>query len=152
LPADAAVFAAAVADWRVAEPAEHKIKRTEVPPAALELVENPDILATVSRDPGRPTLVVGFAAETGDVVASAAAKRERKGCDWIVANDVSPGSGTFGGDVNTVWLITEDGVEGWPTASKADIAARLAARIADRLKGDESAIRGQPVAAGDETT
>jgi phosphopantothenoylcysteine decarboxylase/phosphopantothenate--cysteine ligase len=152
LPADAAVFAAAVADWRIADRADHKLKRTGEPPPALELVENPDILAEVARDPQRPALVVGFAAETEDVVPNAAAKRERKGCDWIVANDVSPGRGTFGGDANTIWLITADGMESWPTAPKTEIARSLAVRIADHLTAGNEPVRGQPVAGGDETT
>ncbi|MCB2100749.1 MAG: bifunctional phosphopantothenoylcysteine decarboxylase/phosphopantothenate synthase, partial [Rhodobacterales bacterium] len=96
--------------------------------------ENPDILATLSAPgPARPGLVVGFAAETDDVVANATAKRARKGCDWIVANDVSPATGTFGGDANTVHLVTGDGVEAWPTMGKDAVAERLARAIADRL-------------------
>jgi phosphopantothenoylcysteine decarboxylase/phosphopantothenate--cysteine ligase, prokaryotic len=135
-PCDVGVFAAAVADWRVAEVAGSKMKKdgTGNPPS-LAFVENPDILATVSRLPAdrRPRLVVGFAAETDDVVAHAQAKRARKGCDWIVANDVSAGTGVMGGDHNTAILVTEDGAETWPTLSKAETARRLAARIADRL-------------------
>lgn len=132
LPADAAIFAAAVADWRVAVEAGQKIKKSGAPPT-LTLAENPDILATLSGHALRPTLVVGFAAETTDVVAAARAKRDRKGCDWIVANDVSPRTGTFGGDQNEVYLITPAGVEHWPRTGKAEIAARLAARIAATL-------------------
>jgi phosphopantothenoylcysteine decarboxylase/phosphopantothenate--cysteine ligase len=102
----------------------------------LQLVENPDILATLSAaGPDRPALVVGFAAETEDVVANAVAKRQRKGCDWIVANDVSPASGTFGGEENSVHLVTGAGVETWPRLPKRDVAERLAAAIADRLAG-----------------
>jgi phosphopantothenoylcysteine decarboxylase/phosphopantothenate--cysteine ligase len=152
LPADAAVFAAAVADWKIADPAEHKIKKTGSPPEPLELVENPDILAAVAGASPRPDLVVGFAAETDDLVANAGAKRERKGCDWMVANDVSGEGGAFGGDSNTVVLITAEGVERWPTASKTEIARRLAARIADHLKASNGPVRDHPVAAGGETT
>ncbi|RVT87100.1 bifunctional phosphopantothenoylcysteine decarboxylase/phosphopantothenate--cysteine ligase CoaBC [Rhodobacteraceae bacterium CCMM004] len=134
LPADAAVFAAAVADWRVAGASAQKIKKGAGGLPRLELAENPDILATVAqRTEGRPRLVVGFAAETETVVAHATAKRARKGCDWIVANDVSPGTGIMGGAENAVTLITADGAEDWPRASKAEVAARLAARIAEAL-------------------
>jgi phosphopantothenoylcysteine decarboxylase/phosphopantothenate--cysteine ligase len=135
LPADAAVFAAAVADWRVVNATDRKIKKE--PGAAapeLRLTPNPDILATVSRPgPQRPGLVVGFAAETDDVVANAVAKRRRKGCDWIVANDVSPATGIMGGAENAVLLITGDGAEEWPRMTKDAVAARLAARIAAAL-------------------
>ncbi|WP_454915147.1 bifunctional phosphopantothenoylcysteine decarboxylase/phosphopantothenate--cysteine ligase CoaBC [Xanthobacter sediminis] len=134
LPVDAAVFAAAVADWRVADAAAQKIKKGEGGTPTLTLVENPDILATVSRHPTlRPRLVVGFAAETEAVIAHAEAKRARKGCDWIVANDVSPATGIMGGDSNTVHLVSAAGVEHWPPASKAEVAARLVTRIADAL-------------------
>ncbi|SFP88250.1 bifunctional phosphopantothenoylcysteine decarboxylase/phosphopantothenate--cysteine ligase CoaBC [Tranquillimonas alkanivorans] len=134
LPADAAVFAAAVADWRVAEAADRKIKKTPDTLPSLEFVENPDILATVSGlSEGRPPLVVGFAAETNDVVENATAKRARKGCDWIVANDVSPGTGIMGGRENAVTLITPDGAEAWERAGKDVVAARLARRIAEAL-------------------
>jgi phosphopantothenoylcysteine decarboxylase/phosphopantothenate--cysteine ligase len=132
---DVAIFAAAVADWKAATPAAAKIKKKAgAPPPSLDLVPNPDILATVSK-PGaqRPTLVVGFAAETENLVANAIDKRKRKGCDWIVANDVSPATGTFGGDRNTVHLISADGVEDWPTMPKEDVAVRLADRIAQQL-------------------
>lgn len=135
LPADAAVFAAAVADWRMASETSSKIKKDSsgrVP--ELELTENPDILKTVAHmGRGRPPLVVGFAAETDDVIANAAAKRERKGCDWIVANDVSPETGIMGGDENAVTLITAEGQESWPRLSKVEVARRLAARIAEAL-------------------
>ncbi len=135
LPADVAVCAAAVADWRVAAPAGAKHKKAaDRPPPALDLVANPDILATLAAPgPARPTLVVGFAAETESVVDNAVAKRRRKGCDWILANDVSAAAGTFGGDDNTVHLVTATGVEAWPRAGKAAVAARLAERIADAL-------------------
>jgi phosphopantothenoylcysteine decarboxylase/phosphopantothenate--cysteine ligase len=135
LPVDIAVCAAAVADWRVAEVAGHKLKKGEAGPPVLHFVENPDILATLSRRAAdRPRLVVGFAAETRDVVAEAVAKRARKGCDWLVANDVSAGTGTFGGDSNTVHLVTPEGVEDWPSAAKTAIAEKLADRIAKVFK------------------
>lgn len=135
LPADVAVCAAAVADWRIAAEAEHKLKKNGGAPPPLALVENPDILRTLS-EPGnrRPGLVVGFAAETENVVPHAEAKRAKKGCDWILANDVSPATGTFGGDDNTIRLIRADApVEEWPTMSKAAVAERLAVRIAEQL-------------------
>ena len=135
LPADLAVCAAAVSDWRVANPVAAKIKKggDGVAPQ-IDLAENPDILATLAGAGNRrPRLVVGFAAETEDVIENATAKRVRKGCDWIVANDVSPATGTFGGDANTVHLVTAAGVESWPTLTKAEVADRLAARIADAL-------------------
>ncbi len=137
LPADAAVFAAAVADWRVAAGSGSKIKKeTGGAPPEIALAENPDILATVAAmKTGRPALVVGFAAETDEVIANAAAKRLRKGCDWIVANDVSPGTGIMGGRENAVTLITAEGAEEWPRMSKEQVAGRLAARIAEALAG-----------------
>ena len=135
LPADAAVFAAAVADWRVANATDRKMKKTEgagLP--SLDFAENPDILKTVSQmDEGRPGLVVGFAAETHDVEANATAKRVRKGCDWIVANDVSPATGIMGGSENKVAIVTAEGVEDWPRLSTEETARRLAARIAEAL-------------------
>jgi phosphopantothenoylcysteine decarboxylase/phosphopantothenate--cysteine ligase len=130
LPADAAVMVAAVADWRV-EAAPHKVKKGNAP-ATLSLVENPDILTGLSRRPDRPRLVVGFAAETERVIEHATAKRSRKGADWIVANDVS--GDVMGGDANTVHLVTAAGVETWDRAPKAQVAARLAERIADALQ------------------
>jgi phosphopantothenoylcysteine decarboxylase / phosphopantothenate---cysteine ligase len=134
LPADAAVFAAAVADWRVASASDRKLKKTKDGMPTLEFAENPDILAQVARmKDGRPGLVVGFAAETDDVIENASAKRKRKGCDWIVANDVSPATGIMGGSENAVTLISDDGAETWPRMSKSDVAARLAQRIADAL-------------------
>ena len=135
LPADAAVFAAAVADWRVAAESARKIKKDATgKPPALALDENPDILATVSQmKKGRPGLVVGFAAETDDVIANATAKLSRKGCDWIVANDVSPETGIMGGTENAVTIIYDEGTEAWPRASKDEVARRLATRIADAL-------------------
>ena len=139
LPADAAVLAAAVADWRVLNAVESKIKKDKsgkMP--VLEFAENPDILAQVAQLPShRPKLVVGFAAETDNVLANAAAKRLRKGCDWIVANDVSPGTGIMGGTENAVTLISASGTESWPRMTKYAVAQKLALRIADVLaKGD----------------
>jgi phosphopantothenoylcysteine decarboxylase / phosphopantothenate---cysteine ligase len=137
LPADIAVFAAAVADWRPQQASQSKIKKQGRPPT-IELVENPDILATIARrKSGRPPLVVGFAAETDNVIANAKAKLARKGCDWIVANDVSPATGIMGGDSNTVHLVTADAVEDWPPQSKEDVARALIARIAATLQGAE---------------
>lgn len=134
LPADAAIFAAAVADWRVASATGRKIKKQNGKLPVLEFAENPDILASVSRmTNGRPGLVVGFAAETDDVIANATAKRVRKQCDWIVANDVSPETGIMGGSENAVTLITPDGAEDWPRLSKNETAKRLADRIAEAL-------------------
>ncbi|MGC1259947.1 MAG: bifunctional phosphopantothenoylcysteine decarboxylase/phosphopantothenate--cysteine ligase CoaBC [Jannaschia helgolandensis] len=134
LPADVAVMAAAVADWRVENAGDRKMKKdgsATVP--ALTFAENPDILATVSKAATRPKLVVGFAAETDDVIANATAKRLRKGCDWIVANDVSPGTGIMGGTENAVTLITDTGAEDWPRLTKTETARRLADRIARHL-------------------
>lgn len=134
LPADAAIFAAAVADWHV-EASEGKIKKDgSGKPPELSLSENPDILAKVSRmKEGRPSLVIGFAAETDDVISNATAKRERKGCDWIIANDVSPATGIMGGAENAVTVIDASGAEEWPRANKDEVARRLARRIADEL-------------------
>lgn len=133
LPADVAVCVAAVADWRMAEPAAGKIKKVPgAAPPALVLAANPDILATLSAPgPRRPRLVVGFAAETDDLLANAAEKRARKGCDWIVANDV--GRGVFAEDNNRVHLVTDAGLESWPSLPKSEVAARLAQRIAAAL-------------------
>ena len=131
LPADAAIFAAAVADWRVTGVSGSKIKKTRDGLPQLEFAENPDILATVSKlKTNRPGLVVGFAAETDDVVENATAKRKRKGCDWIVANDVSHGTGIMGGTENDIVLISDAGAEDWPRMAKDQVAARLAERIA----------------------
>ena len=135
LPADVAVFAAAVADWRVANAGEQKIKKKpgQATPE-LALTENPDILSTIAhRKAQRPTLVIGFAAETENVVANAKAKLARKGCDWILANDVSPATGIMGGDTNTIQLVRASGVEAWPPQSKEDVAAMLIERIAATL-------------------
>jgi phosphopantothenoylcysteine decarboxylase/phosphopantothenate--cysteine ligase len=134
LPVDVAVMAAAVSDWRVESEAGQKLKKDGGGPPLLRLVENPDILATISaRRNDRPALVIGFAAETENVVANAIEKRRRKGCDWILANDVSPGTGTFGGDRNTIHLVDDEGVEDWPVLTKVEVAARLAERIASRI-------------------
>ncbi|NDR56824.1 bifunctional phosphopantothenoylcysteine decarboxylase/phosphopantothenate--cysteine ligase CoaBC [Aliiruegeria sabulilitoris] len=135
LPADAAVFAAAVADWRVSNAAGHKMKKDGSGKApALEFAENPDILASVSQlTQERPPLVVGFAAETNDVVANATSKRARKGCDWIVANDVSEATGIMGGSENEVILISDQGAEPWPRLGKEEVARRLAERIAAEI-------------------
>jgi phosphopantothenoylcysteine decarboxylase / phosphopantothenate---cysteine ligase len=136
LPVDVAIFAAAVADWRVANATSGKIKKVPGgPPPTLELVANPDILATIAATgPLRPRLVIGFAAETGDLMENAQSKRIRKNADWIVANDVSPETGIMGGDENAVHLITANGVEDWPRMAKDAVAQRLAARIALALQ------------------
>ncbi|MBL8628290.1 MAG: bifunctional phosphopantothenoylcysteine decarboxylase/phosphopantothenate--cysteine ligase CoaBC [Rhodospirillaceae bacterium] len=130
LPCDIAVCAAAVADWHVADASKTKIKKGGTPPR-INLAPNPDILATLAQPgPQRPGLVIGFAAETGDVIEKAKLKRAAKDCDWIIANDVSPGSGTFGGDNNTVHVISAANVESWPTMKKREVAEKLAAAIA----------------------
>ena len=139
LPADVAVMAAAVADWRVANAGAQKIKKDgsgRLP--VLEFAENPDILAWVSKASQRPALVVGFAAETEKVVDHATAKRLRKGCDWIVANDVSPATGIMGGSENAVTVIDAEGAETWPRMAKDAVARRLAARIADAVNAAET--------------
>ena len=134
LPVDVAVFAAAVADWRVAEQGTQKLKKGASGAPKLALIENPDILATVAHHKSkRPRLVVGFAAETEHVIENARAKLDRKGCDWIVANDVSLATGIMGGDRNSVHLITRDGVESWPNEAKQNVADLLVARIAVAL-------------------
>ncbi|WP_071799181.1 bifunctional phosphopantothenoylcysteine decarboxylase/phosphopantothenate--cysteine ligase CoaBC [Natronohydrobacter thiooxidans] len=133
LPVDAAIMAAAVADWRVATDFIQKIKKGPQGIPKLDLSENPDILATLSSHAQRPRLVVGFAAETENVIAHATAKRARKGCDWIVANDVSPATGIMGGAENAVHLITAEGSEDWPRLLKTEVATRLATRIAEAL-------------------
>jgi phosphopantothenoylcysteine decarboxylase/phosphopantothenate--cysteine ligase len=135
LPADVGIFAAAVADWRTAGEVVQKLKKDAGGPPRLALVENPDILATISKlKTRRPQLVIGFAAETEKVIEHAKAKLKRKGCDWIVANDVSTEGGAMGGDDNAVHLITASGVDSWPTQSKDDVATTLVARIAPALK------------------
>lgn len=146
LPADIAVCAAAVADWRTADEAPEKMKKDgsgQVP--ALRLMENPDILASLSQaGPNRPALVIGFAAETEHVIDHARAKLARKGCDWIIANDVSPETGTFGGDMNTVFLVTEASTDPWPKQSKADVGRRLAQAIADHFSRLDNAQALEP--------
>jgi phosphopantothenoylcysteine decarboxylase/phosphopantothenate--cysteine ligase len=132
LPADIAVCVAAVADWRPQAQGTRKIKKTEAGPPPIALVENPDILATLSSSPRRPKLVIGFAAETHDVEAHARAKLTRKGCDWIVANDVSL-PGVMGGDDNTVAIVSAGGVERWDRLPKGAVARKLAERIAEEL-------------------
>lgn len=138
LPADAAVMAAAVADWRVRDPQDSKMKKDgSGRQPDLQFVENPDILAWISQPgPQRPGLVVGFAAETDDVLANARAKLARKGCDWILANDVRPATGIMGGQENAVTLVRADGTEEWPRMSKREVARKLAERIADSLNGN----------------
>ena len=132
--ADAAIFAAAVADWYVANAGESKIKKDVNGLSTLAFAENPDILATVSKmTSGRPKLVIGFAAETDNVIANATAKRKRKGCDWILANDVSPSTGIMGGSQNDVTLIMENGSEDWPRMSKDAVAVKLAAKLVEAL-------------------
>src|SRR5439155_6565762 len=134
LPVDVAVMAAAVSDWRVEAASGQKLKKDGKGPPPLRLVENPDILASLAgRRNNRPRLVVGFAAETENVVANAQAKRAKKGCDWILANDVSPGTGTFGGDRNTIHLVDGNRVEDWPQMTKDEVARRLADRVAAAL-------------------
>src|SRR5262249_46521098 len=135
LPADIAIFAAAVADWRVATEGVQKLKKTPAGMPPLQLVENPDILATVSKlNEKRPPLVIGFAAETEHLIDNAKAKIHRKGCDWSLANDVSPATGVMGGDRNTIHLLTRDGtdidVDSWPVMTKEQVASELVARIA----------------------
>jgi phosphopantothenoylcysteine decarboxylase / phosphopantothenate---cysteine ligase len=135
LPADIAIFAAAVADWRPERVSESKIKKQQGRIPTLALIENPDILSTIAhRTSGRPKLVIGFAAETDDLVANAKAKLAKKGCDWILANDVSPETGIMGGDTNTIQLISSTGVEDWPPQSKDEVARTLIERIVAALK------------------
>jgi phosphopantothenoylcysteine decarboxylase/phosphopantothenate--cysteine ligase len=146
LPVDIAIFAAAVADWRVAQEGEQKLKKTSSGMPPLQLVENPDILATIShRKHQRPPLVIGFAAETEHLIENARTKLARKGCDWILANDVSPATGVMGGDRNTVHLLTRHGdnidVDSWPVMTKEEVATELIAHIA---KAVSQASRGQP--------
>ncbi|HXX50426.1 MAG TPA: bifunctional phosphopantothenoylcysteine decarboxylase/phosphopantothenate--cysteine ligase CoaBC [Xanthobacteraceae bacterium] len=139
LPADAAIFAAAVADWRTESVSGRKIKKQQGRVPELALIENPDIMSTIAhRKSDRPRLVIGFAAETEDIVANARTKLAKKGCDWIVANDVSPESGVMGGDINTVHLVTASGVESWPPQGKDAVARMLVERIAAALRGAES--------------
>ncbi|MCB8819453.1 bifunctional phosphopantothenoylcysteine decarboxylase/phosphopantothenate--cysteine ligase CoaBC [Microvirga rosea] len=136
LPADIGIFAAAVADWRVANAGEQKIKKNNGALPNLALTENPDILATIARrNEGRPQLMIGFAAETENVIEHARQKLAKKGCDLIVANDVSTGTGVMGGDSNTVHLVSPAGVETWPTLSKTDVARKLIERLGQMMKG-----------------
>jgi phosphopantothenoylcysteine decarboxylase/phosphopantothenate--cysteine ligase len=132
LPADVAIFAAAVADWRSQRASDSKIKKQQGQTPVLKLIENPDILSTIAHlKTGRPRLVIGFAAETDDVIGNAKAKLAKKGCDWILANDVSPETGIMGGDTNTIHLISSRGVEDWPPQSKDEVARMLVQRIAE---------------------
>ena len=135
LPADVGIFAAAVADWRVVRAASQKLKKRGKEPPRLELTENPDILKTIATAPisERPPLVIGFAAETENVLENAKAKRKAKGANWIVANDVTPAGGVMGGDRNTVHLVTAEGVDSWPELDKVEVAQRLVARAAEWL-------------------
>lgn len=133
LPADIAICTAAVADWRVAERSAEKLKKAVGGPPSLSLTENPDILATISRSQKRPAIVVGFAAETEKVLDHAAQKLRKKGCDLIVANDVGSEAGVFGGDRNTVHLVSASGVESWPEMTKDQVAERLMGRLSDML-------------------
>jgi phosphopantothenoylcysteine decarboxylase/phosphopantothenate--cysteine ligase len=148
LPADIAIFAAAVADWRVANEGEQKLKKSETARPPLQLVENPDLLATISK-PGekRPPLVIGFAAETEHLIDNAKAKLKRKGCDWIVANDVSPSTGVMGGDRNTVHLLSRNGddieVDSWPVMTKEQVAVALIAHIAEHLQANSLQANGE---------
>src|SRR6266478_928150 len=143
LPVDIAIFAAAVADWRVANEGEQKLKKTSAGMPPLQLVENPDILATISKlTDKRPPLVIGFAAETQHLIDNAKAKLKRKGCDWIVANDVSPATGVMGGDRNTVHLLSRNGdeieVDSWPVMTKEQVAIALIAHVAESLQADSA--------------
>jgi phosphopantothenoylcysteine decarboxylase / phosphopantothenate---cysteine ligase len=143
LPVDIAIFAAAVADWRVASEGEQKLKKTETAMPPLQLVENPDILATISKlTDNRPPLVIGFAAETEHLIDNAKAKLKRKSCDWIVANDVSPATGVMGGDRNTVHLLSRNGddieVDSWPVMTKEQVAIALIAHIAESLQAEDA--------------
>jgi phosphopantothenoylcysteine decarboxylase/phosphopantothenate--cysteine ligase len=142
LPADIAVFAAAVADWRVARAAEQKLKKRGKEAPRLELVENADISKAVGTAPvgERPPLVIAFAAETENVIEHARAKRKAKGANWIVANDVSPATGVMGGDRNTVHLVTAEGVDSWPELDKAAVAQRLMARAAEWLAENTASV------------
>lgn len=137
LPADCAIMCAAVADYRPDIETDHKIKKERGGLSAITLSENPDILKTIPSLPEdqRPRLVIGFAAETDDVLCHAEAKRKKKGCDWIIANDVSPGTGTMGGDHNAVTILSDDGQETWELTSKSDVARRLAEKIGKALTG-----------------
>ncbi len=130
LPADIFIAAAAVADWRVADIGANKLKKGPGGAPSLKLVENPDILATIAQSANRPALVVGFAAETENILDHARDKLQRKKCDLIVANDVAEGTGVFGGKTNLVHLVSKQGVESWPAMDKTEVAARLITRLA----------------------
>ena len=137
LPADIAVCAAAVTDWRVETTANQKLKKTRDDITHLVMIENPDILKSLSNlKRKRPSLVIGFAAETEKILSNAKEKISSKGCDWVIANDVSPSKGTFAGDTNTIHLVTADGVEEWPKLSKEEVGLRLANRIAETLEAN----------------
>jgi phosphopantothenoylcysteine decarboxylase/phosphopantothenate--cysteine ligase len=136
LPVDVAICAAAVGDWRVARTAREKVKKENGKSISLAQVENPDVLATLAHHKRRPRLVVGFAAETEKIIDHARAKLKAKGCDWILANDVSPQAGVMGGTVNTIHLVTAKGVESWPTQTKELVAGALVRRIAAALNGE----------------
>jgi phosphopantothenoylcysteine decarboxylase/phosphopantothenate--cysteine ligase len=140
MPADIAIFTAAVADWRVASEAAEKLKKAEAGPPNLALAENPDILATIAHSGMRPSLVVGFAAETEKVTEHATQKLKRKGCDIIVANDVSEAGGVFGSDRNTVHLVTSTGIESWPEMSKQDVGRKLMERLTELLTPQQKAM------------
>jgi phosphopantothenoylcysteine decarboxylase/phosphopantothenate--cysteine ligase len=140
MPADIAIFTAAVADWRVADVATDKLKKSAGKPPALSLAENPDILATIARGSPRPEIVVGFAAETERVTENAMEKLRRKGCDLILANDVSASSGVFGGDRNKVHLISASGTESWPEMDKNEVGRRLMERLAHMLEPHQRAV------------
>ena len=141
---DIAICAAAVADWRVKQAGNQKMKKESDGLPALELVENPDILHAISTfRESRPELVIGFAAETENVVKNAMAKRARKGCDWILANDVSIGTGTFGGMENSIHFITNDGASDWPRMTKNAVAERLADAILDHFDGREKPAKSE---------
>lgn len=141
MPADVAIFTAAVADWRVETQAREKLKKTEAGPPSLVLAENPDILASISRSRARPRIVVGFAAETEKITEHAVQKLKRKGCDIIVANDVSQATGVFGGDHNTVHLVTPNDIESWPEMSKQDVGRKLMDRLAQMLTPQHKAAK-----------
>ena len=140
LPADVGIFAAAVADWRMAAPADQKLKKKAgVQEMTLDLVQNTDILKTISNGEARPDFVIGFAAETQDVIEAAKAKRLAKGCDWIVANDVAHERCVMGGDKNAIHLVMEEKVEDWPEMTKEQVAEKLIARLAEHLTAKEKA-------------
>ena len=139
LPANIAVLCAAVGDWRVANAADEKLKKSaDQNSLTLTLIKNPDILHAIGHHKNRPDLVVGFAAETQDLVGNASSKRERKNCDFILANDVSTGTDTFGGDNNRITLVDRDGATSWPQMTKAQVAQKLVQTCIDRLENNQS--------------